>query len=441
MTARTWVLAPAVWCALAGCSSDATSVATTGATETSMNATASDPLTAITFDGTTITSIAPGAVIDGASVSITAPGTYHLSGTLTDGSVVVDSAADGEVRLVLHGVDLASTTTAPIAVANADRVVVELAAGTSNRIADDATSDAGAAIDSADDLTIEGAGALDVIGNAADAISSNDTVTLNAALLRVDAADDGVRGHDAVVVNGGTLVVSAGGDGVKADNTKDPDRGFVRIDSGQVDIEAGNDGVHAESSIRMLDGKLVVATALEGLEAPVLEIAGGVMQVTATDDGLNAPDSVEGSLPSSLTISGGDTVVDAGGDGIDVNGSVTMTGGSLTINGPSHTMNGAIDYDVSFEISGGQLLAAGSADMAEAPSATSPQHSLFFRFATVPADTLLTVKTPDGSELVTFTTMKPTQTFVVSTATIDAASTYELYAGTTRLSTTTAVGS
>ena len=47
-----------------------------------------------------------GADVDGDVVSITAPGTYLLSGTLSDGQVVVDSDADGKVVLVLDGVDL-----------------------------------------------------------------------------------------------------------------------------------------------------------------------------------------------------------------------------------------------------------------------------------------------------------------------------------------------
>ncbi len=46
-----------------------------------------------------------GAAVDGDVVTITAPGTYLLSGTLSDGQVVVDSDADGKVVLVLDGVE------------------------------------------------------------------------------------------------------------------------------------------------------------------------------------------------------------------------------------------------------------------------------------------------------------------------------------------------
>ena len=45
-----------------------------------------------------------GVSVDGDTVTITTAGTYHVSGTLTSGSLVVD-APDGVVDLVLDGVD------------------------------------------------------------------------------------------------------------------------------------------------------------------------------------------------------------------------------------------------------------------------------------------------------------------------------------------------
>jgi len=66
--------------------------------------------------------------------------------------------------------------------------------------------------------------------------------------------------------------------------------------------------------------------------------------------------------------------VDAGGDGIDINGSVVMAGGYLIVHGPIYNMNGAVDYDGSFTISGGLLVAAGSAGMAQAPGGNSSQN-------------------------------------------------------------------
>ena len=54
-----------------------------------------------------------------------------------------------------------------------------------------------------------------------------------------------------------------------------------------------------------------------------------------------------------LYVNGGYIVIDALGDGVDINGSIVMTGGTLIVNGPTQNMNGALDYDASFNISGG----------------------------------------------------------------------------------------
>lgn len=72
-------------------------------------------------------------------------------------------------------------------------------------------------------------------------------------------------------------------------------------------------------------------------------------------------------------IKGGKLTVDARGDGLDSNGSIEMSGGVVIVNGPTENMNGALDYDGSFLISGGTLVAAGSAGMAQEPSVDSSQ--------------------------------------------------------------------
>ena len=88
-------------------------------------------------DGATSTS-GTGGVVDGDTVTITQPGTYRLSGTLSDGQVVVRSTVEGTVRLVLDGADITSSTTAPIAIEEATDAVVVLAENSTNSLADTA---------------------------------------------------------------------------------------------------------------------------------------------------------------------------------------------------------------------------------------------------------------------------------------------------------------
>ena len=70
--------------------------------------------TAVVFSESGITAAdESGLSIDGTTLTIEQAGTYVLSGTCSDGSVKVKKGVTG-VTLVLSGLDLTSSTTAPI---------------------------------------------------------------------------------------------------------------------------------------------------------------------------------------------------------------------------------------------------------------------------------------------------------------------------------------
>jgi hypothetical protein len=133
---------------------------------------------------------------------------------------------------------------------------------------------------------------------------------------------------------------------------------------------------------------------------------------------------------NTLYIRGGNVVVQAGGDGIDVNGSVEMTGGRLVVHGPTFQGNGALDYDGTFRISGGIVVAAGSAGMAQAPGDGSTQPSVFMWFASPLAPgVVLQIREKGGSEVLTFSPLKNAQTLVVSSPLLKMNAVYEVYSG------------
>ena len=110
-----------------------------------------------------------------------------------------------------------------------------------------------------------------------------------------------------------------------------------------------------------------------------------------------------------LYLNGGYIVVDAAGDGIDVNGSIEMTDGVVIVNGPTSSMNGALDYDGSFKITGGFLVAAGSSGMAQAPGNASTQNSLLLNFnSSRQAGSLVHIQSSAGKGILTFA---PTKTY------------------------------
>ena len=77
-----------------------------------------------------------------------------------------------------------------------------------------------------------------------------------------------------------------------------------------------------------------------------------------------------------LTISGGEIYVNADGDGLDSNGSIKMSGGVVHVDGPTNNGNGALDYNGTFDITGGELIAVGSSGMMQNVSSSSTQNTV-----------------------------------------------------------------
>lgn len=67
--------------------------------------------------------------IDGQTVTITQAGTYQIAGTLDDGALIVESAENAKITLVLGGVSIKNTTGAAIQIGTADDVTIELQEG------------------------------------------------------------------------------------------------------------------------------------------------------------------------------------------------------------------------------------------------------------------------------------------------------------------------
>lgn len=291
----------------------------------------------ITLDGATASADSGDVAIEGSTITISAAGTYRLSGALTDGEVIVDVADSEDVIVILDGVDITNSDGAAIAVMEADSAVIMLADGSSNHLTDGAdyafpdaeTDEPNAALYSAADLTIAGTGALVVEANYNDGIASKDGLAIESGTISVTAVDDAIRGKDYTVIDGGTITVDAGGDGIKADNEDEAERGYVLITAGTVDITAGDDGIQAATDVEVTGGELSIdaGSASDSGRAIVgdvmVAISGGAIDVSATDDAIHSNNEV--------TVDGGTITIVAGDDGIHGDYVVTINGGTITI--------------------------------------------------------------------------------------------------------------
>lgn len=355
----------------------------------------------ITLNGSSAeTSAKSGVSIDGSTVTITAEGVYVVSGTLTDGQIIVEADDAAKVQIVLKNASITSSDSAALYVKSADKVFVTLAEGTDNSLANGGsfTADGDTNVDGAvfakDDVTFNGSGSLTVTSPAGHGVVGKDDVKFAGGTYMITAAKHGVQANDSVRLTGSDITVTSGSekDGIHVSDDADEEEGtvsdsFFYMADGTLTISSGDDGIHADASVMIEGGTVTVNESYEGIEGLSINISGGSTTVTATDDGLNAAGGNassgsqtfrsddwgggapgggmnDGSTNGSIVISGGTVHITAGGDGVDSNGSVEISGGYTVVEGPSQGDTSVLDYNGTATIKAGTFIGTGGAGMA-----------------------------------------------------------------------------
>ena len=234
--------------------------------------------------------------VDGDSLKITSKGTYVVSGSLSDGMIIVDADDSDKVQLVLNGVDITSKTSAPIYVKNAKKVFVTLAAGTDNILTnggsyeqfDDNNIDA--VIFAKDDITLNGEGSLTINASNGHGVVGKDDIAITSGTYNITSDSHSFDGKNSVRVAGGTFTLKTGKDGLHAENADDTSLGFVYVSGGDFTIAAASDGMSAAAELKIDGGNISITESEEGLEGKDILINDGDIQIVASDDGINASD-------------------------------------------------------------------------------------------------------------------------------------------------------
>lgn len=421
---------------------------------------ANEAAIAITLNGDSI-SAGEGVSVNGGIATITAAGTYEVTGTLNNGQLIVETEDEENVTLLLAGANIHNESGPAIYVANAEKVIITLVESTENILSDGAifinlneSGEPNAAIFSHDDLTINGEGVLSVIANYNNGIASKDDLKITGGNITVTAVNDGLKGKDSVSVKDGIITLNVGGDGIQSTNVDESEEGFIAIeggifninatddalnaatslviDGGNLTLNAGDDGIHAEYTLIINGGDVNVQQAFEGLESAVITINGGKVYVTSSDDGLNATTGAGGGQNdgSYFYMNGGSLFLNTSGDGLDSNGTAIINGGIVVVQGPTMNNNGPLDVNGELEINGGTLIVSGSAGMPEMPSTNSAQNSIAVTLDTAqPGGTIIHLENAAGESVLTYESPKDFQLFVFSSPELQLNTTYTLYVG------------
>ncbi len=219
----------------------------------------------ITLNNDTATASGDGVAINGGVVTISKPGSYILSGSLTDGQIVVEVTKEEKVQLVLNGVDITCSNSAAIYVKSADKVSLTLVKDTVNKVKDglsytfaDGEDEPNACIFSKDDLSINGEGTLQVEGNYNNGIATKNDLKIIGGTIQVTALNNGIKGKDSVCIMGGNITVDVDGDGIKSDNEVEAEKGYVYIYNGTINIDAAEDGIQAITAVTLKNGDITI---------------------------------------------------------------------------------------------------------------------------------------------------------------------------------------
>ena len=420
--------------------------------------------------------------ISGNTVTIIDEGTYILSGTLTDGMVIVDAEDTDKVQLVLDGVDITSAESAAIYVREADKVFITTASDSQNTLTNGGTYTAiddnniDAAIFSKSDLTLNGAGSLTITAKAGHGVVSKDDLVLTSRTYQIDAASHGLSGKDSVRIASGSYTIVSGKDGIHAENADDTSLGFVYLADGTFDITSDGDGISAGNWLQADGGVYTVKAGggSENVQKSDGEWQFGPGQQTESTDtteedtvsmkaikaagelilkgGKYSLDSADDTIHSNanITISDGEFTLASGDDGIHADSATTISGGTIDItesyegieglsiditggetyvSGPTNDGNSALDYNGTGTVTGGIFIAAGSSGMAENFGDSSTQGVMMVTVNSQAAGSAVSLSDSSGNELVSWTPEKEYTSVIISCPEITTGQEYTLTTG------------
>ena len=291
-------------------------------------------------------------------------GSYVFTGSGSDGAIAVKKGATAPAVLMLAGLELSSSFTAPLTVRKDSSSTVTLTAlgGFVNTLSDAAFNNAdnygpteeggdGSNAEYAESavikaksgaqLTLNGAGTLRLVCSSKNAlkVGASGSLTIDGLCLDVSSVKNGISSDNTLTVNGGEITVSAaGGDCIRSD----PDAvdaaagcaGCITITGGSFTLQAASDGIQAAQDLTISGGSFEITTGSgwndSAFNKDTMSCKGLKASCNATD-AESSGEEEETEATNHITISGGSFVLNTADDAIHSDAYVEITGGTFSI--------------------------------------------------------------------------------------------------------------
>ncbi len=329
--------------------------------------------TTIALTGSTAAVSGSGVTTENGVVTITDGGVYVVSGTLSEGRIMVN-APKQEVSLVLQNANITCSYGSPLYVYQSSQTLVYLPSGTQNTLTDGyaytfndtlssaADEEPNACFYSKADLVVAGNGTLAVHANYHNGITSKDTLKIEESNITVTANNHGINGKDCLILKNADITVTSGGDALRSTNTADATLGYAAAVNCSLQLNAGEDGIQTESNLTVYETDCTVTagggsqaqiaddTSAKGLKAGKnVTLYSGRYTLNCADDAVHANGSV--------SVAGGSYTISTGDDGIHADENVTVANGEIEIENSFEGIEGA-----TVSISGGNIRITSSDD-------------------------------------------------------------------------------
>lgn len=314
----------------------------------------------VKMNGDSITAEGEGVTEDNSVITITKAGIYVLTGTLDNGSIVVDAGDDDKVQIVLNGVTINSSTSACIYAKNADKVFVTsvsentLSHSSAYEETDDNNVDG--VIFAKCDLTLNGTGILTITDDTGHGVVSKDDLVITGGDYVLNVSKHGFQAKKLIAITSAVFDITSGKDGFHAENSDDETEGEIYIKDGTFTIKSEGDGLDANAALIVDSGTFSITTA-GGSSAASMKAndemrPGRWNEMTEETSDATSTKGIKSN--GTMTIHDGDFTLDCYDDAIHSNSDIVIEDGSYSImtgDDAVHADSSIIIYNGDFSIS------------------------------------------------------------------------------------------